>query len=145
MENAMFRDVASHTTWPNPNDGGLEERANPIVFPSRNHSGYREGGLLAEQYISLDEDGSDSSKKLGDSNWQTKARSSSTKLKTSRSNCNQSFSESCRSGSSSVWAAPGLNESEAKDLLSVASSRAVPFRNRVSRCSEVQCDPSAAR
>ncbi len=60
MENAMFRDVASHTTWPNPNKGGLEERANPIVFPLRKHSGYQEGGLLtddlAELYISLDED-----------------------------------------------------------------------------------------
>jgi len=60
MENAMFRDVASQTTWPNPNEGGLEQRAHPIVFPLRKHSGYREGGLLAddlgEQYISLDED-----------------------------------------------------------------------------------------
>jgi formate hydrogenlyase transcriptional activator len=60
MENAMFRDVTSRTTWPNPNGGGLEERANPIVFPLRKHSGYEESGLpaddLAEQYISLDED-----------------------------------------------------------------------------------------
>jgi len=60
MENAMFRDVASQTTWPNPNEGGLEQRAHPIVFPLRKHSGYQEGGLLtddlAEQYISLDED-----------------------------------------------------------------------------------------
>ncbi len=60
MENAMFRDVASHTTWPiNPNERGLEERANPIVFPLRKHSGYQEGGLLTddlvEQYISLDD------------------------------------------------------------------------------------------
>src|SRR5271156_1421273 len=60
MENAMFRDVASHTTWPNLNEGGLEARANPLVFPLRKHSGYQEGGRLtddlAEQYISLDED-----------------------------------------------------------------------------------------
>jgi formate hydrogenlyase transcriptional activator len=60
MENAMFRDVASHTTWPNPNQGGLEARVNPIVFPLRKHSGYQPGGLLtddlAEQYISLEED-----------------------------------------------------------------------------------------
>jgi formate hydrogenlyase transcriptional activator len=60
MENAMFRDVASHTTWPNPNEGGLEERANPIIFPLRKQSGYQEGGPLtddlAEQYISLNED-----------------------------------------------------------------------------------------
>jgi formate hydrogenlyase transcriptional activator len=60
MENAMFQHVASHTTWPNLNEGCLEERANPIVFPLRKHSGYQEGSLLtddlAQQYISLDED-----------------------------------------------------------------------------------------
>jgi hypothetical protein len=60
MENATYRDVASHTTWPNPNEGSLEEKANPIVFPLIRHSQYQEGGLrtdaLAEQYISLEED-----------------------------------------------------------------------------------------
>jgi formate hydrogenlyase transcriptional activator len=60
MENAIFRNVASHATWPtSPHEGGLEERANPIVFPLRKHSGYERGGLLtddlAEQYISLDD------------------------------------------------------------------------------------------
>ncbi|MGA3091429.1 MAG: sigma 54-interacting transcriptional regulator [Terriglobales bacterium] len=59
MENAMVRDLASQTTWHNPNEGGREERANPIVFPLRKHSGCREGGPLtdelAEQYISLDD------------------------------------------------------------------------------------------
>jgi formate hydrogenlyase transcriptional activator len=59
MENAMFRDVAAHTTLPNSNDGGLEERTTAIVFPLRKHSGYQETGLnaddLAEQYVSLDE------------------------------------------------------------------------------------------
>ncbi len=59
MENAMFRDVASHTTWPNPNDGSFRERANAIVFPLIKHSEYRDVDLrtddLAEQYISLDE------------------------------------------------------------------------------------------
>jgi formate hydrogenlyase transcriptional activator len=59
MENEMLREVASHTTWPNPNEGSLEERANPI-FPLIRHSEYQEGGLRtdasAEQYISLDED-----------------------------------------------------------------------------------------
>ena len=60
MENAMFRHIASHATWPNPNEGRLEKRADPIVFPLRKHSEYQEGGLrtddLAEQYICLDED-----------------------------------------------------------------------------------------
>ena len=60
MESAMFRGVASQTTWPNLNEGDLQERANPIVFPLRKHSEYQEGSLindeLAEQYISLDED-----------------------------------------------------------------------------------------
>ncbi|MGB7151584.1 MAG: sigma-54 factor interaction domain-containing protein, partial [Terriglobales bacterium] len=60
MENAMFRDVTAHTTWPNPNAGGLEQGVHPIVFPFRERSIYQEGGLLpddlAEQYVSLDED-----------------------------------------------------------------------------------------
>jgi formate hydrogenlyase transcriptional activator len=60
MESAMFRGVASQTTWPNLNEGDLQGRANPIVFPLRKHSEYQEGSLLkddlAEQYISLDED-----------------------------------------------------------------------------------------
>jgi len=60
MENAMFRNVATHTTWPNPNEGGLERIANPIVFPLRKHSECQENGLptddLTEQYISLGED-----------------------------------------------------------------------------------------
>jgi formate hydrogenlyase transcriptional activator len=60
MENAMFRNVPSHTRWTNPNEAGLDERANPIVFPLRSHSECKEGGLrtdtLAEQYISLAED-----------------------------------------------------------------------------------------
>jgi formate hydrogenlyase transcriptional activator len=60
MENAMLRDAVLHNTWPNPNEGGLEERANPIVFPLRKHSEYGEvdsrTDQLAEQYISLDED-----------------------------------------------------------------------------------------
>jgi len=59
MENGMYREVASHTTWPNPAESGLDGRANPIVFPLIKHSGY-DGGLRTddppEQYISLDED-----------------------------------------------------------------------------------------
>lgn len=60
MENAMVRDVASPTAWPNQNPSGLEKRTNPIVFPLRKHTGCQEGGLLtddlAEQYVSLEED-----------------------------------------------------------------------------------------
>jgi formate hydrogenlyase transcriptional activator len=60
MENAMFRDVASQTTWANPNDRGLEERVNPIVFSLGKPSGFQKRGLLAdespEQYLSLTED-----------------------------------------------------------------------------------------
>jgi formate hydrogenlyase transcriptional activator len=61
MENAMFRDVASHRTWPNPNEGSLpDQRTNPIVFPLIKHSEYQQGGLrtddLADQYTSLEED-----------------------------------------------------------------------------------------
>jgi formate hydrogenlyase transcriptional activator len=60
MENVMFRDAVLHPTWPNPKEGSLNERANPIVFPIRKHSEYQEGDSrtdqLAEQYISLDED-----------------------------------------------------------------------------------------
>jgi formate hydrogenlyase transcriptional activator len=63
MENAMFRNLASRTTWPNPNEGSLQERAHPIVFPFIKHSEYQEGGLrtddLAEQSISLDENSID--------------------------------------------------------------------------------------
>ena len=60
MENAMFQDVASHTTWPNPSERSLEKRVNPIVFPLIKHSEYQQTGLrteeLPEQYICLNED-----------------------------------------------------------------------------------------
>ncbi len=61
MENAMFRDVPSQMTWPNPNENNRpEERSKPIIFPLRRHSEFQQGGMLtddlAEQYISLEED-----------------------------------------------------------------------------------------
>jgi formate hydrogenlyase transcriptional activator len=61
MENAMFRDVASQTTWPNPRESNLlEQRTNPIPFPLKKRLEYQHCHSLlhdsAEQYVSFVED-----------------------------------------------------------------------------------------
>jgi formate hydrogenlyase transcriptional activator len=61
MENAMFRDVASQTTLPNPPESNLPgQTTNPILFPLRKRLEYKHCHSLqhdsAEQYVSLKED-----------------------------------------------------------------------------------------
>jgi formate hydrogenlyase transcriptional activator len=58
MENARFGDAAaSHTTWPDPNEGRLEDRPHPIVFPLMKNPEFRQNGSrmddAAEDYVSL--------------------------------------------------------------------------------------------